>query len=87
MSNKKGLDACDWCDSESNSIQTNGSIWLCPSCCPSVDEGVVPEDAPASWYHMSNDEREDWKDGMSMEDIVEKYSWYIPPSPPADLVH
>ena len=87
MPRKMGLDTCDWCGSQTNSIQTNGSVWLCPSCCPSLDEAEVPENAPPSWHHMSDAEKQDWKNGLSMEEIMEKHSWHVPPEPPAELVH
>lgn len=87
MSKTTGLDSCDWCGSQTSSIQTNGTVWLCPSCCPSADEESVPEDAPTSWHHMSDEERADWNDGMTMEEIIDKYSWHVPPEPPAELIH
>ena len=81
------LDTCDWCGTGTNRIQTNTSVWLCPRCCPSVDADDVPENAPPSWHHMNEEERKDWKNGMSMEDIMDKHSWHIPPEPPDELIH
>lgn len=76
-------DNCDWCGRETNSLQTQaGGIGLCPSCCPDVAESDVPDDAPSSWHHMSHEERVDWLNGMSIEEIMEEYDWLTPPDRP-----
>lgn len=72
-------DTCDWCGAGTNSLQINGDVGLCPSCCPDVAESNVPEGAPTSWHLMSPEERADWNDGMSVEKIMEKYNWAEPP--------
>lgn len=80
MGHQSYLDTCGWCGTGTNRIQKSGDTYLCPACCPDTDEDEVPEDAPTSWHHMSQDEREDWKSGMSIEEIMEKYEWHSPPS-------
>lgn len=76
-------DTCDWCGQQTNSLQiTAGGPGLCPSCCPDVAESDVPDNAPSTWHHMSLQERADWLDGMSIEEIMEKYNWHIPPEQP-----
>ena len=83
MGRSYGLDTCNWCGTGTDRIQTNGNVWLCPRCCPSISNvDDVPENAPPSWYHMSEQERQDWKEGMSMEQIMEKHDWHVPPEPP-----
>jgi hypothetical protein len=85
---KKGLDTCEWCGERANNIQTNGGTWLCPSCCPSIEnKDRVPENAPPRWHHMSSEERKDWRSGMSMKEIMHKYSWKNPPEPPSEIIH
>lgn len=80
-----GTDTCDWCSRQCNNIQTNGSTFLCPSCCPSIEDSEdVPENAPPSWHHMDDDERQDWLDGLNMEEIIEKYKWNVPPERPVE---
>lgn len=75
-------DTCGWCGKGVNNVQSRGDTYLCPTCCPSIDNPEeVPEYAPTSWHNMSEDERLDWRNGMSMEDIMDKYEWYKPPNP------
>lgn len=72
------LDTCQWCGSGTSSIQINSGtdVGLCPECCPDIDHvSEVPDNAPPSWFHMDDDEREDWMNGMSMEEIMEEYNW------------
>lgn len=75
-------DWCDWCGQPTNAIQIKAgtpNVGLCPSCCPDVDADEVPDNAPSSWFHMSDEERQDWQDGLSLEEIMEKYEWMVPP--------
>lgn len=36
---------------------------------------------------MSDEERADWNNGMTIEEIIDKYGWHVPPEPPAELIH
>lgn len=73
----KYTDTCDWCGCGTNSLQIRAStdVGLCPECCTDVDADEVPDDAPPSWYHMSEEEREDWRNGMGLEEIMDKHDW------------
>lgn len=75
MTRQDYLDTCDWCRTSTNSIQKSGETYLCPECCPDIDEDNIPDGVPPSWHHMDQEEREDWMSGMSVERIMEKYDW------------
>lgn len=79
MRTQRFQDTCDWCGCGTNSIQSRGRTYLCPSCCPDVDPDEIPENAPSSWNHMSEEEKEDWRKGMTMEEIMEKHNWHVLP--------
>ena len=75
-------DTCDWCGTGTSSLQirTGQSFGLCPSCCPDVEEEEVPENAPPCWYHMNEEERNDWHQGLDIEEIMERHNWGVPPT-------
>lgn len=67
-------DTCDWCGQGTNKIQSNSNIGLCPKCCPDLHHAELPSDekhVPSSWHFMSEEERQDWLDGLSIEEIRE----------------
>lgn len=71
-------DTCDWCGKPTNKIQirSGSGVGLCPEHCPDINEpDNVPDYAPAVWYNMNEDERSDWRNGLSIEDIMEKHEW------------
>lgn len=69
-------DSCDWCGKMTDNIQKSmvGAL-LCPSCCPSIDEDDIPDDIPPEWHFMNEHERKAWLNGMSTEEIAEKFDW------------
>lgn len=74
----KHTDTCDWCGKQTTKLQMKpgAKFGLCPEHCPDIDDpSSVPENAPTIWYNMDEDERSDWKNGLSLDKIMDKYNW------------
>jgi len=81
------MSTCNWCGSESDEIQSRGDTYLCPDCTPNLNPDEVPDNAPSSWNYMSAQEREAWRDGMSIEKIIHEFDWYSPPDRATDTIN
>lgn len=67
---------CDWCKRSTDQIQSGArKTALCPTCCPDVDASRIPEEAPPQWHFMNETEREDWLDGLTVDEIRERHDW------------